>query len=229
MRTKRAGAGQGRTPKHEPRADAQGPARNRRPSAACRRPRTARFEPASASPRRESRTAPERATRAAPPSRSPPRTPFAQKKKARSGAQCELLVKLDSDTALFRPEAWTTPAETADVDFTYLRRYDAESRLLANGCAYAVSRRALLQLKNFYSAADKIPAGFAGNEDMLFSAFWTALPRNRDLTLCQLSKDKFHWCAKPYYDADCLDAHLGYVSQEEDFARRRGTAERKNA
>lgn len=64
---------------------------------------------------------------------------------------------------------------------------------------------------------------------MLFSAFWTALPRNRDLTLCQLSKDKFHWCAKPYYDADCLDAHLGYVSQEEDFARRRGTAERKNA
>lgn len=144
-------------------------------------------------------------------------------------AQCELLVKLDSDTALFRPEAWTAPAEAADVDFTYLRRYEAESRLLANGCAYAVSRRALLRLKNFYADGDNIPAGFAGHEDLLFSAFWTALPRNRDLTLCQLNKDKFHWCAKPYYGADCLGAHLGYVSQEEDFARCRvATATRKN-
>lgn len=134
-------------------------------------------------------------------------------------AQCDLLIKLDSDTALFRPQAWTAPAEFADVDFTYVRRYEAESRLLANGCAYAVSRRALLRLKNFYNESDTVPAAFAGHEDLLFSAFWTALPRNRDLTLCQLNKDRFHWCAKPYYGADCLGAHLGYVSQEEDFAR----------
>ena len=133
-------------------------------------------------------------------------------------AECDLLVKLDSDTVLFRPQAWTAPFEYAGAAFTYIRRYDAESRLLANGCAYAVSRRALLRLRNFYEESE-IPEKMTGHEDLIFSSFWTAFPRNRDLTLCQLDKDKFHWCAKPYYGADCLGAHLGYVSEADDFAR----------
>lgn len=134
-------------------------------------------------------------------------------------ADCDLLVKLDSDTALFRPEAWTAPFETADIDFTYIRRHVAESRLLANGCAYAVSRRALLRLKNF-DAAKHAPAVFKGHEDLIFSAFWTGgtEPKNRDLTLCQLDKKKFWWRARPYRGADAFGGHFGYVSQAQDFA-----------
>ena len=66
----------------------------------------------------------------------------------------DAVVKLDSDTALFRPEAWTAPFESAGTDFTYIRRWENESRLLANGCAYTVSRRAI---ERFASCEKKIP------------------------------------------------------------------------
>lgn len=127
--------------------------------------------------------------------------------------ECDLLIKLDSDTALFRPEAFTAPAEFAGADFTYVRRFAAESRLLANGCCYAVSRRALLRLaQNFYP--EGIPTRFEGHEDLIFSAFWAAY--QRDLTLCQIDKTKWWWCCKPYRGSDVFGGHFGYVSPEQD-------------
>lgn len=133
--------------------------------------------------------------------------------------KCDLLVKLDSDTALFRPEAWTVPAEVADIDFTYIRRHTAESRLLANGCCYAVSKRALQRLKNFDETRDALPA-FGGHEDLIFSAFWTGgiVPENRDLTLCQIDKKKVWWSIKAYAGNDIFAGHFGYIPQDEDFA-----------
>lgn len=133
--------------------------------------------------------------------------------------ECDLLVKLDSDTALFRPEAFTVPAEVADTDFTYIRRHTAESRLLANGCCYAVSERALRRLKNFDEARD-IPPAFGGHEDLIFSAFWTGgiVPENRDLTLCQIDKKKVWWSIKTYAGNDIFAGHFGYIPQAQDFA-----------
>lgn len=139
--------------------------------------------------------------------------------------ECDLLVKLDSDTAIFRPDAWTAPFYSADADFTYIRRHHAESRLLANGCCYAVSRRALRRLVNFSIETDA-PAAFEGHEDYVFSAFWTARRDNRDLTLCQIDKRKIWWAARRYEGADCFAAHCGYVSEDEDFAL---CAARRNA
>lgn len=131
--------------------------------------------------------------------------------------ECDLLVKLDSDTALFRPEAWTAPFASADIDYTYIRRHTAESRLLANGCAYAVSGRALRRLDAF-DAATHARAQFRGHEDLVFSAFWTGAtaPKNRDLTLCQLDKKKIWWKIKPCAAPDCFGGHFGYVSFERD-------------
>lgn len=131
--------------------------------------------------------------------------------------ECDLLVKLDSDTALFLPEAWTAPHAAAGADFTYIRRHGWESRMpLANGCCYAVSRRAMRRLKNFYVP----PPAFEGREDFVFSAFWTGalVPENRDLSTCRLDKNKFWWCARPYDGADCFGAHFGYVAEDVDFA-----------
>lgn len=131
----------------------------------------------------------------------------------------DAIVKLDSDTALFRPEAWTAPAEFAGTDFTYIRRWESESRLLCNGCAYTVSRRAIERLTPERFFPQGIPAKFHGAEDLIFSAFWTAF--QRDLTLCQLDKNRVHWKCRPYFGADILAAHYGYLREEASalFAR----------
>lgn len=128
--------------------------------------------------------------------------------------ESDLVVKIDSDTALFRPRAFTAPAEYADVDFTYVRRLSIESRLLCNGCCYAVSKRALHRLAKNFSPSD-FPKTFGGAEDLVFSSFWSI--KNKDLTLCQIDKTKWSWAAKPYLAADCFGAHNGYLTQEADF------------
>lgn len=126
-----------------------------------------------------------------------------------AAAGFDAVVKLDSDTALFRPEAWTAPFEFAGTDFTYIRRWENESRLLCNGAAYTISRRAIERLtpERFYPGG--IPKNFHGAEDLIFSAFWTAF--QRDLTLCQLDKNRVHWKIRPYFKSDILAAHYGYL------------------
>lgn len=142
--------------------------------------------------------------------------------------ECDLLVKLDSDTALFRPEAFTEPTRAADIDFTYIRRWWKEGRLLCNGCCYAVSRRALDALETFYP--EGIPANFKGHEDLIFSAWWTTF--NKDLTLCQLDKNKVHWKAQPYFGDDIIAAHYGYftvMQNRELLEKHKAAAERFRA
>lgn len=141
----------------------------------------------------------------------------------------DAVVKLDSDTALFRPEAWTAPFESAGTDFTYIRRWENESRLLANGCAYTVSRRAIERLAPERFFPNGLPPNFHGAEDKIFSAFWTAF--QRDLTLCQLDKNRVHWKCRPYFGNDILAAHYGYLRRDAEtlFARHRNAAAPGNA
>lgn len=130
------------------------------------------------------------------------------------------IVKLDSDTALFRPRAWSAPLEFAGTDFTYISRWEKESRLLANGCAYTLSARAVSRLsdKLFYPAG--IPNQFKGHEDLIFSAWLTAF--QRDLTTCRLDKNRVHWKCKAYNGKDILAAHYGYIREiaAQDFQKK---------
>lgn len=123
------------------------------------------------------------------------------------GAECDCLVKLDSDTVLFRPEAFTAPCEFSDVDFTYIRRHHFESRLLANGCCYAMSRRAIERLATFPA---EHPKNFKGHEDLIFSEFFTC--QHKDLTLCQIDKTKVYWHTKPSMSSRHFAAHYGYIT-----------------
>lgn len=128
----------------------------------------------------------------------------------------DLLVKLDSDTTVFRPESFTAPFFYGDVDFTYIRRNFNEGRFTANGCCYAVSRRALLRLKRlperrFEEAARR----YEGHEDRVFSSFWTT--QNIDLTFCQLDKAKCDWHYRRYEGADSYLGHWGYFKETEMF------------
>lgn len=125
------------------------------------------------------------------------------------GAECDCLVKLDSDTVLYRPEAWTAPCEFADIDFTYIRRHHFESRLLANGCCYAMSKRAMERLAAFPQTH---PANFRGHEDLIFSEFFTC--QNKALTLCQLDKTKVYWTTKPSMSPKHFAGHYGYMTTD---------------
>lgn len=125
-----------------------------------------------------------------------------------SGA-CECLVKLDSDTVIWRPEAFTAPVEHSDADFVFIRRWKNEDGY-ANGNAYALSRRALGRMAMFGGVAGHgLTERYYGHEDRVFSAF--LIERNTDLTACPLKKEKCHWHAKKYARADCVAAHYGYV------------------
>lgn len=126
----------------------------------------------------------------------------------------DLLVKLDSDTCIFNFKAIVEPFFCAGVDFTYIRRHFNEGRLLANGCCYAVSKRALLRLRNMPIENFKDKARrFDGHEDLIFSSIWTT--ENTDLTLCQLDKARCHWNYLNYFGKDCLLAHYGYIKNDE--------------
>lgn len=129
--------------------------------------------------------------------------------------EADLVIKLDSDTEIFRPEAFTEPARAAGVDFTYVRRLSVEGRLLANGCCYAMSRRAVLRLREFSTEKHARP-NFAGHEDLIFSAFFTVA--QKDLTLCQIDKTRWSWSEAPRIAADTYGAHNGYLSPAADFA-----------
>lgn len=126
---------------------------------------------------------------------------------------CDCLVKLDSDTVLWRPRAWTAPIEYAGSDFVYIRRSYIEGRLFANGNAYALAPRALDRLSGFKAARHAPNNKYDGHEDRVFSAFLTT--QNVDLAFCQINKMLCSWCSEPYTGADCLASHYGYI----DFAR----------
>lgn len=130
---------------------------------------------------------------------------------ARDDEPTKLLVKLDSDTALYRPEAWVLPYLCADIDFTYIRRHYVEGRLLCNGCAYALSKKALKRFERF--STSRAAARLEGAEDKVFSSFLTL--ENVDLTLCQIDKTKCFMRVNPYKGADAFCAHVGYYTTTE--------------
>lgn len=97
-------------------------------------------------------------------------------------AHYDALLKLDSDTRLLRPEAFTSPVRDCGVGFVAVRRYMADSTTLGsapkerpvpnlcNGCAYLLTREA-------FAAIDAAPPAVwdhalhlaRGHEDMTFS------------------------------------------------------------
>ncbi|MBP3303010.1 MAG: hypothetical protein J6L64_07775 [Opitutales bacterium] len=137
--------------------------------------------------------------------------------KVYAGFDCDCLIKLDSDTAMWRPDAFVAPIECSDVDFVYIRRHKNEDGY-ANGNAYAMSKRAVSRVRD-YSAfiTPTLIDRYFGNEDRVFSAF--LIDRNQDLTCCQINKAKCDWRMRAYTATDCIASHYGYISFDETKGR----------
>lgn len=125
--------------------------------------------------------------------------------------KAKAFIKLDSDTALFRPSAFVAPILESDCDFVFVRRKACEGRNLANGCCYAMSRKAIERLGRMYP--NGIPSNFNGHEDLVFSSFFTS--EETDLVWCGLDKMKVSWSVREYYGADALAGHYGYYTIEQ--------------
>lgn len=132
---------------------------------------------------------------------------------AQRGFDC--IVKLDSDTALFEPRAFSAPIEFCNCDFAYIRRNEEEgsSRLTANGCCYAMSARALARIcDNEIFFPNGIPEQFGGHEDLIFSAFLTAY--QRDLCFAQINKNSVYMRINRIPAGTAICAHYGYLREE---------------
>lgn len=125
----------------------------------------------------------------------------------------DILVKLDADTMLYRPWAFIAPF-LADVDFTYVRRNFNEGRFTANGCCYALGKRAIERLRRLPTERfEELARRWEGHEDKVFSSFITT--QNVDLTFCQLDKAKCDWQYCRNRSADTYLFHAGYFKNAE--------------
>lgn len=129
-----------------------------------------------------------------------------------AGIDCDCLIKLDSDTVIWRPDAFVLPIERSDVDFVYIRRGKSEGGY-ANGNAYALSSRARARVGGCTSLFADLIDRYYGHEDRVFSAF--LIDRNPDLTCCQINKEKCGWHMRAYTAPDCIATHYGYTSFDE--------------
>lgn len=122
--------------------------------------------------------------------------------------QFDIIVKLDADTFLVEPCAWTDYIADGG-DIAYIPH--AKNRATGNGCCYALSSRAARFFSGLSPAEfDARSHQFGGREDMFFTgnainnpAFYSSMiPRNR-VSWCDLD-------TQPGRNA--IAAHLGYLT-----------------
>lgn len=102
-------------------------------------------------------------------------------------AECDVVLKLDSDTLLFRPECFTAPILMSGVGFVAVRRYAADSTTLGtapkdkpilnlcNGCAYLMTKEAFGYIDSAPpSLIDAAIQEANGHEDLFFSRMFSA-------------------------------------------------------
>lgn len=127
----------------------------------------------------------------------------------------DCILKVDSDTMIFRPECFLDPIEIG-ADFTFIKRFennDANPNVrTASGMAYGISKAAVTCLNSTDSATfDKIMFQYDRHEDLTFSAILTS---NRFIQTSEIPKFKIYFSVGPYRKSDIIAAHFGHCDIE---------------
>lgn len=101
--------------------------------------------------------------------------------------ECDAILKLDSDTLLYRPQCFTDPVLSSGVGFVAVRRYAVDSTTLGtapkdkpilnlcNGCAYMMTKEAFGYIDGAHpSLIDAAIHEANGHEDLFFSRMFSA-------------------------------------------------------
>lgn len=130
----------------------------------------------------------------------------------------EVIIKIDSDTWLLRPNLFIDPIING-VDFAYIRRLGFEEHTdghkwvrCASGPCYALNRSVIGFLTKYDNKEfDKILFKRDRHEDLVFSELINTDPYT---TSSELNFTRMWWAHMPYRKPDCILAHFGYCSLE---------------
>lgn len=124
----------------------------------------------------------------------------------------DCILKVDSDTMIFRPECFLDPIETG-ADFTFIKRFENTNANMphartANGMAYALSKAGVSCLNSTESDVfDRIMFQYDRHEDLTFSSILTT---NRFIQTSEIPKFKIFFSVGPYRKSDIIAAHFGH-------------------
>lgn len=124
----------------------------------------------------------------------------------------DCILKVDSDTMIFRPECFIGPIETG-ADFVFIKRFENPSNTnpaarTANGMAYAINKTGVTCLNSTESALfDKTMFQYDRHEDLTFSSLLTT---NRFIQTSEIPKFKIYFSVGPYRKSDIIAAHFGH-------------------
>lgn len=122
----------------------------------------------------------------------------------------DIIFKVDSDTIVFKPEAFLGPIKNGS-DFACIRRMSANNSItgLANGFCYCLSKNAVEFLNKVPKEdIDKALIDVKYAEDLFFSKL---MVNQNEIYRVELNKEKTWLAARPYRKSDCIAGHFGYV------------------
>ena len=128
----------------------------------------------------------------------------------------DIVMKLDSDTMIFKPDIYTWPIVEAGVDFIYVRRKVTEFPHLllplCSGICYAFSKRCLVDFLNDETVRKHWPEfaknyGYCEDHCIIHFLFYQRLAN-----LMQIEKDRVWYSIinNKVELSDCLLGHYGY-------------------
>lgn len=128
----------------------------------------------------------------------------------------DIVLKLDSDTAIYSPNCFVNPIIEGGSDFVYIRRYPSEYSVpIANGICYAFSKKCMDYIKGV-DFKDLIMIHH-GSEDSVISHYLTML--HPWPLISQVNKSLIDWTAQRYCEHNTIAGHYGYVSNNEMLKR----------
>lgn len=128
----------------------------------------------------------------------------------------DIILKLDSDTSLYKPECFISPIINSHSDFVYIRRTPNEYVTpISNGICYSFSSRCI----SYLTGVDytKLIMIHNGSEDSIISHFLSSI--HPWPLLSQIDKSRIDWSTTPFIDEKTIAGHYGYINNNDMLDR----------
>lgn len=137
----------------------------------------------------------------------------------------DIVLKLDSDTSLYKPECFINPIVDSNSDFVYIRRTPAEYiAQISNGICYSLSKRCISYLLGVDYT--KLIMIHHGSEDSIISHFLAHI--HPWPLLSQIDKLRCDWCSSEYISENTIAGHYGHINNNEMLNRTNNVLEKQN-
>lgn len=128
----------------------------------------------------------------------------------------DIILKLDSDTSLYKPECFINPIIDSHSDFVYIRRTPNEYITpISNGICYSFSKRCISYMLNVDYT--KLIMIHNGSEDSIISHFLSSI--HPWPLISQIDKSRIDWSTNSFIDEKAIAGHYGYINNNEMFDR----------